>query len=475
MTFKKKFYKSVSAFAAYKYFAQGLEFLATIILSRLLLPEEYGFVAIIHVFSGFIQLFSNVGIGQSLVRSDYKYTFHKHLYNLSVWIGIALTLIMMGLSWPISIFFDKPALILPTMVIAFKFFFDSFTYVPYALLSKNLKFNVVGKVRLWATGLQIGLTIVLAYLGFSYWALIIPLIISPVFQFILLRKWVKMPFTLYSWRATKRTLFRIRSLMGNLSMDNFIKYWAGTTDKVVIGRLYTQADLGLYNRAFRFISMTNNLITGIFSMVLFPSLKKLMEEKGDVNKEYMDIIRVLGLLNLPIVFVLMVLPQNLVQLLWGADWIGVATFLPYVGIILFINSVNSPISHVYILYGKERVMLLVNSVNSLLTIALVIAGGLISMMHIIKFLALGFLIITTPLNLYFGFYRSFKYKVMEIARFWLPAMVFGTMLFLSVYFLWPVTRVLSLLLFLLFLLYELRSGLKESRKIIQRKLFFKPK
>jgi len=471
MSFKKNFYKRVSSYAAYNYLTQFMEFFSTIILSRLLLPEEYGFVAIIYIFSGFIQLFSNVGIGQSVIRSDYKYTFHKHLYSLSVWMGIALALIMIILSWPISIFFDNPALVLPTIVIATKFIFESFTYIPIAILVKELNFSLYGRIKLWAAGLQIILTISLAYLGLSYWALIIPLIISPAIKFAFLRKWVKIPLRVYGWAATKRILKRVRGLMGALSLNNFIKYWSGTADKVVIGKLYTQADLGIYNRAFRFVNMTNNLITRIFGTVLFPSLKKLMEEGGDSNKEFMDIIRVLALLNLPVIFILMVFPEKLVLLLWGNDWKAVAELLPYVGVILFFRALTTPLGPVYILYGKEKTMFLVNFANSILIVALVIIGGLISMLHILKFLALGFIFLTVPLNLYFGFYRSFGYKAFEVLRFWLPAVTFGILLFWSVYFAVTTLKLITFLGFLLLMLFELKQPLKESANVLLRKFF----
>jgi O-antigen/teichoic acid export membrane protein len=389
MSFKKTFYKSVSTFAVYNYLSQGLEFLATIVLSRLLLPEEYGFVAIIHVFAGFIRLFSNVGIGQSLVRSDYKYTFHKHLYSLSVWMGFALAGILMLLAYPIALFFNNMALVVPTLVISVKFIFDSLIYIPYAILSKALNFNLIGKIRLWTTAVQILMTIVLAFLGFSYWSLIIPLIINPIIQFVHLKIHVKMPLRIYGWRATKRMLYKIRSLMGNLSLINLLSYWTENTDKVIVGRLYSQADLGMYHRAFKFIRLTYQMISGLFGTVLFPSLKKLMEEKGNVQKEYLDIIKVVSFFNFPVVFILIVFPESLVWILWGAAWSGVAPFLPYVGLLLMFNAFFNTTPSVFILFKRERTLFLLNLVNSIVTISLVFIGGFISMLHILKFLALG--------------------------------------------------------------------------------------
>lgn len=470
MSFKKSFYKSVSTFAAYNYLAQGLEFFSTIILSRLLLPEEYGFVAIIHIFAGFIRLFSNVGIGHSLVRSDYKYTFHKLLYSLSVWMGFALSGILMLLAYPIAIFFENMALVIPTLVISIKFIFDSLLYIPFAILSKALNFNMIGKIRLWGTAIQIAITILMAYLGFSYWSLIIPLIINPIIQYAFLKKYVQMPLRIYGWKATKRTLIIIRSLMGNLSLINLVAYWTENTDKVLVGKFYSQADLGIYNRAFKFIRLTYQLIAGIFGTVLFPSLKKLMEVKGDVQKEYMDIIKVVVLFTLPVVFILMLLPESLVLILWGENWTEVAPLLPYVGLILLINSLINTSGSVFILFNKERVLFLVHLANSFITLSLVVAGALISMLHILKFLALGQIVLTLPIYLYFGFYKSFGFKPSKIFSFFAPSFIFGVLLFVSLEF--PITgfTLAALLGFLTFLLFQLKGPFHQSLLILKKRV-----
>ncbi|MFO7979082.1 MAG: oligosaccharide flippase family protein [Bacteroidales bacterium] len=468
MSFKKTFYKSVSTFAVYNYLAQALEFFSTIILSRLLLPEEYGFVAIIHIFASFIRLFSNVGIGHSLVRSDYGYTFHKLLYSLSVWMGFALSAILMLLAYPIGVFFDNMALVIPTLVISIKFIFDSLLYIPFAILSKALNFNLIGKIRLWGTFIQIIITIIMAYLGFSYWSLIIPLIINPIIQYALLKKYVQMPLRIYGWKATKRTLIIIRSLMGNLSLINLVAYWTENTDKVLIGKFYSQADLGIYNRAFRFLRLTYQLIAGIFGTVLFPSLKKLMEVKGDVQKEYMDIIKVVVLFTLPVVFVLVLLPETLVLILWGENWTRVAPFLPYIGLMMMFNSLINTSSSVFILFKKERVLFYVHLANSLITLSLVVAGALISMLHILKFLALGQILLTLPIYLYYGFYKSFGFKPSKILRFFTPAFLFGILLYGAIEYLGWEFRLLVLLGFVVFLLFELKGPVLQSLLFLRK-------
>ena len=470
MSFKKSFFKNISSFATFSYISQGLEFFSTIILSRLLLPEEYGFVAIILVFAGFMQLFSSVGISASIVRSDYGRTYHKHLNSLSIWIGFVLALSMMIMAYPIAIFFENTRLIIPIALVSFRFIFESFNHVPSACLSKLLKFNNLGIVNLIKSSFQIAFTIILAFLGFSYWSLIIPLIFSPLIAYAYLHKHVKLPLKIYGWRATKMIFSKIRSLMGHLSLSQFFTYWSGNLDKVIVARLYTQADLGLYNRAFRFIMIATNLISNIFSRVLFPSLKELMKKKGDVSKEFLDILRIINLFNMPIVLILLLFPTELVLILWGNDWIGVSDLLPYIGVILIFTSMFRATSPVYLLYNGEKMYTRVNIFNSVFRLIIIVIGGLISINHILMFITLNSIFINLPMHVYFGFYKSFGYKKNVILKFWMPIMLIGFGLFLSIYFQNIALRVVVLLIFNLLLLYNLRTTIWETLKYLKNKI-----
>lgn len=461
MSFKKKFLKNVSRFALFSYVSQALEFISTIVLSRVLVPEEYGFVAIITVFSGFILLFANVGVGTSVVRSDYGHTFHRYMFNLSIWMGVFFTIILMLMSYPVSVFFDDPKLILPIVVISVKFVFDSFTYIPYAILAKQLKFNHIGTAKLSGSVVQIGLSILMAYTGFSYWSLIVPMLISPVFQFLYLRKKVDVPLAFFGWKKTIYGFRMIKKLMGSLSLINLISYWSENVDKVVIGKMYSQADLGLYNRAFRFIMLSSRLVTGIFSTVLFPSLKDLMDQKGDVHKEYLDLLRIITLLNVPFLVILAIFPKQLVFILWGNDWMGVADYLPYVAIILVYQSIVNTMYSVFILYEKEKMLLLINILNTALTIAFVVVGGFYSMRHILIFLTLGMLLISIPLNIYFGFYKAFSYQKGPLLKFWLPLIGFGLAMFYTVCFDHYVPLIITISLFVVYLLFSIKNSIKK--------------
>ncbi|MBK8805446.1 MAG: oligosaccharide flippase family protein [Bacteroidales bacterium] len=459
MSFKKSFFKNISSLALYTYIQQGIEFFSTVILSRILLPDEYGFVTIIYLFSGFFQLFANAGIGQSLIRSDYGSTFHRHLFSLSMWIGISLAALLCIMAYPIAYFFNDMRLVLPTIIVSLYFVFDSINFIPHALLAKQLNFKIIGISRVAGTAFTIALTILLAYLGMSYWALIIPGICNPLIQYYILRKNSKFPLVIYSYKAAFRTLKKIKSLFGNLTLQNIVSYWGKNLDKMLIGKSYTMADLGLYNRAFRFIELNYKLISGIFSSVLFPSLKKLQSTNGDINKEYLDILGVTTLINYPLALILIAIPSELVYVLWGNNWMQVATYLPYIGIIIIFQTILSTMNPVFMLYGKEGKSSIITVFTSVFNATAIAIGAFFSMKMIIILYTCSIVLFIVPINIYFGFYKAFCVPVKQLLSFWLLKLVLVIVMLFSIIFEYREITLVTLLVFLVHLLFSQKKYL----------------
>lgn len=473
MTFKKTFFRSVANVATFTYISQAIEFFSTIILSRLLLPKEYGFVAIITLFSGFVQLFADNGIFQALIRSDFKYTYHRMLFNLSIWIGLLLTIVQCIFAYPISIIFNDPELFIPTMILSLRFLFDSINYVPVAIQIKELKFTQTGYTKLITTAFTIALSIIMAYFGFSYWALIIPNLISPLVQFAGHYYYTHFGIKMYSITKAYHTLKSIKKLMGNMTLNNTIGYWTNNADKVIIGKIFTQSDLGLYNRAFRFQDITNKLISAIFSNVLFPSMKKLQETGGNLQKEYFDILGIITIINFPIYAILILLPKQIVLMLWGNDWITVADYVPFVGIMIMFYSIRSTFTNIFLLYEKEGILTKITVATSVINVISAIWGSLYSMKDVLVFLTFSNVAINMPLFIYFGFYRSFRFDVGHIIKFWSIKLITGTGLILSLEFGNFYSTIVLLTILFVHLLWYQRANLKTvfvfSTKFLKRK------
>lgn len=470
MSFKKTLLKNIITLGGYNYASQIITFLSSIVLSRLLLPEEYGYVALITVFTGFVTIFADAGLSFAIIRSDYGRTYHKAMNNLSFYIGVLLFLIMLLLAYPIAYFYEDATLVLPTMVMSTVFIIGAFTIVPVAILSKNLDFAYVGKLRLIANLVSIVLMILLAMLGFSYWSLILPQLILHLLQFVLAEYKVRIGFKFYKLNYSIVAYRKTKSLITNLSSFNLINYWSRNADNLIIGKVYSSYDLGIYNRAYKMLQLALSLITGLFGTVLYPSLKKFKSEGGNVNDEYNNILGIISIINFPVGAVLILIPETFVRILWGDNWIQVAELLPYFGILILFQTLISTIGHIFILIEKEKAFMQIGVISAVLMVLSIIIGAFYSVKMIAVSYTVGFMVIIVPFNLYFGFYKTFKFQMIHLIKFWIPKLVLGIGILIAEILNQRYLVYIFMVIFAIHLIYFQRKDLLKLKILVQQKI-----
>jgi O-antigen/teichoic acid export membrane protein len=433
-TFKKSFFKNLFVSAGYTYVSQGLTFASSIVIARLLSPENYGLVGLITVFTGFIAVFVDSGISLAVIKSDYGQTYHKSLDTLALLMGIGLFVITALLAYPIARFYNNPALLWPTMVLATTFIFKSLYIVRAAILSKKLEFAYLGKVMLANTIVTIILTIIFAYAGFQHWAIIIPQVFGALLTAILYERKLGLKFNYYTLGHAKVALKYTKGIIGSLIGFNMVNYWSRNTDNLIVGKNFGIDNLGVYNRAYSLLTMPLSLITGLFGAVLFPSLKKLKNEGGDVNSEYMFVLRIIGIIVFPISCLLLLFPVQLVHILWGPKWHGVAQFLPYFGLLILTQPLLSTIGNFLVLQGKDRILMYSGWITSIFIVGSILFGAMFSMMGMVQAYSLCFLIIVLPYNIIFVYYKELNFGFKLLFRFWFPVVSLSIGIWLGCFF-----------------------------------------
>jgi O-antigen/teichoic acid export membrane protein len=470
MSFRKSLFKNIVVLGGFSYTTQILSFLSSIVLSRLLLPNEYGFVALITVFTGFINQFSDAGLSYLIIRSDYNRLFHSAIHSLSVLIGVILAAIVVLLAYPIALFYKNPALVLPTIIMSSSFILRSFTMVPFGILSKDLKFKKLGIIELVCTGLEISIMMAFAFLGFSYWSLILPSIAGNILRIIMYHRAANIRFRWLKWKFVVVGFRKAKGIIGNLTGFNLLNYWARNSDNLIIGKVFGTASLGIYDRAYKLLNLALNVMSGLFGKVLYPSLKDLQSQGGDVNKEYMNTLGIVSLLNFPVSILLIFFAKPLVLILWSENWIQVADLLPYIGILILSQTLNSTTGNIFILKGRERILMLLGIPTNIIIILSISAGAFISMIHVLRFYSLAFIIFDIPLVMYYGFRKSFGYTVPVILRFWLPKVLLSVFMVISVWMnLKEVTIILAVLYFL-HLIFDQREDILNVFKFLRKRM-----
>ncbi|MGN8071705.1 oligosaccharide flippase family protein [Mucilaginibacter sp. 22184] len=463
MSFKKNLFKNILVSGGYTYLSQLINFASSIIVSRILTPANYGLMGLITVFTGFILIFSDGGLSYALIRSDYGRTYQRILTNLSWILGSVLFLITVIMAYPISLFYKNSQLFWPTIVLSTTFLIRGLSLAQGALLAKQLKFGFIGKVTLICMVISVIITVILAYLGAAYWSLVIPQIFTAIITAIYYEREVKLGFKIFPLSYIKVGFKHTKRLIGSVIGFNTINYWSRNTDNMLVGKMYGAADLGIYNRAYSLLILPLSLITGLFNTILFPSMKKLQTEGGDIESEYYFVLRVITFLSYPLVIIFILFPHQLVLLLWGKNWLQVAVLLPYFGLLIFTQTLSSTCGSLLILYKKEREFMISGWVGAFFLISAIVIGAFISLKAIAQFYSISFFLFVLSFTVYYTFVYSLKFNKARVWGFWMPKILFSTLIWLSLYFDVLLMKQVLLGLLTAYLFFDCR---KEIGKII---------
>jgi O-antigen/teichoic acid export membrane protein len=457
MGFKAVFYKNLAKYSSYQLLITAISFASSIITARLLTPGEYGTIALITVFTGFIAYFKDAGISFLIIRENYSNKEISHIHFFSIGLGIILFLIMLLLAYPIALFYDNTALMYPAIGISFFLIIDSFTVVPSAVLSKQLDFDSIGKSNLYALLTSIIVTIVLALLNFSYWSLIIGQLSASLVNYLILSSKVSVTLILLSYKRIIIVFRNIQGMLYQIAGSRFLSYWTGNTDNMLIGKFYGVVDIGIYNRAYQLLSMQSNIIIGSFGTVLIPSLKMLEHETMKLRKEYTDSLNLISLAGFPLMCCLLFFSKEMVNLLWGSQWGSVAEITPYFGIMAITYMLHSTFASMYILTRKEKLLMPSGLAGTIMTVIIFFIGIQYSLETFVFLFAAGYLLTVLPVQLYVATFRAGIFTSDNLVSFWLPKILISVVLVFAVYYGYTMIKIFFTLFYFIHLLIMLRQ------------------
>lgn len=297
---------------------QGLQFVTIVFLARFLTPSDFGLIAMLSIFAAFATLLMNGGFASALIQqreecdSDSSTVFWFNLGS-----GTVLTL-MLGLSAPlISKFFGHPELIALTWAMALNVWIASWMTVHIALLTRHLDFRTQAKASGIANLVSAALAITLAMCGVGVWSLIAQMLSTTALNTILLWRF-------HSWRPTKTfSIQRFRTLFGFggfMLASSLIDTLSTRLHSVLIGKLYSSRDLGLYSQAISTRDFSQGILGSIFSRVALPVLSRHRDDTMALRARLKGANQLTMAVNLPAMLGLAVVADIAVPTLFGHQW-----------------------------------------------------------------------------------------------------------------------------------------------------------
>jgi O-antigen/teichoic acid export membrane protein len=291
------------------------------ILARLLSPKEYGIVGAALIMVDIGNVIANLGMSQVVVqRADLDQRHMGTVAFLSLFIATGLAVLQWVFAGVIADLFRVPELNIVSRVLAFIMFANAFNLLAEAVLSRNLKFKVSSMANLTAwTVANVGLAIPLAYLGLSYWALVIAAMAEAIFlsgiYLITARQYLAKPrFDLQSYRD-------IRTQSLGFSLAGVLAFGGQYMDKIIVARLLGTAELGIYTRAFTLIAMPANLFGNLSRTVVFPLLSKVQTDEARLRSAQLKGYALTAALTLPTSAFLCCFAKEIVLTMFGPRWV----------------------------------------------------------------------------------------------------------------------------------------------------------
>lgn len=298
--------------------SRGAGFLISMILARLITPEEFGIVALLLLFSGVAGLFVDSGFGAALIQKR-EHTFDDECtvfwFNLIAG-TIAGALLALAAPW-IARFYAQPILEPLTWVMAANLWLSAWMVVHNALLTKKLHFRTKMKAGVTATVISGTLAIVLAMDGWGVWALAAQTITATAVNVALL--WI-----LHAWRPawifsvhSFRRLFRFGGFM---LLSGLLDVVASRLYTVLVGKLYSAGDLGFFTRASATKDLPQGVLAGIFSKVAFPVFSAQSHDAVRLREWLRVALVTMMAINLPVMLGLCVTADAVVVTVYGPQW-----------------------------------------------------------------------------------------------------------------------------------------------------------
>ena len=296
----------------------SLRMASTIILARLLTPEDFGLFAMVLTVTVFVSNFKDMGLSMATIQ---RASVNHRQINTLLWLNVAMgsvsILILVSIAPVISWLYGEPRLTAIIMVLSSAFVFGGLTVQHQAILRRQMRFVALSGIEVTAIFIGIVIAIVSARYGAGYWALVfMQLAIEAV---TMIGVWV-----MCDWRpGLPGWAHGVRSLLGfggNITGFNAINYLMRNLDKILIGRYFGSQQLGVYSKAYQLMLLPLTELNTPISFVVLPALSRLAGQPDQYRRAYLRTLEKVAMLTVPVMAFAAATSDWLVAAILGPQW-----------------------------------------------------------------------------------------------------------------------------------------------------------
>lgn len=304
--------------------SQLAQLLGTLVTARLLLPSDYGKAAVVFPITAFAVIFTNLGLGSAVIHA--RRVTEKNL-STAFWInvatGVAVTLVICGLSFPLAALFHEDELV-PLLCLASLAFTLDMGIVHTALLERTFRFKQIAVVETGCTVLQFTVVALAAWAGAGAFSLVYGSLVYAVSRTACVWAIVRYRPRARPDRESARELW---SFSKGLTGYGIVNFWSRNADNLVLARFVSQTDLGNYNRAYNLMRLPVYQMNTMMGRLLFPALTRLRDDRDRLGRAWLRATVAAITWAAPVTLLMAVAAPALVEVLLGRRWLGMVPVL----------------------------------------------------------------------------------------------------------------------------------------------------
>jgi len=322
-----------------KLVGQIFAWVITIIVIRLLSPEDYGLMAMAMIFVNFLMLLNELGLGAVLIQSE---TLDKEevrqIFGVILLLNTLFFIILYTLAPWFGGFFGEERLIPIIQVLSLQFLIGAFEVIPVSMLERELDYKKKSLAYLVASMSGGLMTLYLALEGHGVWSLVWGSMTSLVLKTIginLVSPYIQMP--KFSFKGMRRTV----SFGGLVTIERALWFFYTQADVLIIGKLLGKELLGLYSVAMHLSSLVMHKIGGIVNDVVFPTFSRVQGEPDKIALYFIKAVRVMSFFVFPMFLGMASISSELVGVLLGEKWQSIGIILSILVLIMPLRMISN--------------------------------------------------------------------------------------------------------------------------------------
>lgn len=318
--------------------AKAVSLLVSILLARILLPEDYSIVSIVTIFFAFCDVIISGGLNTALIQ---KKDADREDYITVLWTSVTLAAVMYGVMFLcaplIASLYGKHQLVLIIRVMGLTFFINAFKSVLSAHTSSNLQFKKFFFSTIIGTAVSAVVGIAMALNGFGAWALVAQQMTNSLIDTLVL---------FVTTRIDLRARFSLKKLRGLFSygwkvfVTSIITVAYDQINPLIVGLRFSGADLAYYSKGRSFPGLVDSTVSDTLAAVLFPAMSKVQDDREKVLGFTRRYVKTASYVIFPVMVGLFAVADSFVRVVLTEKWLPAVPYIRIFAVALMFNVIN---------------------------------------------------------------------------------------------------------------------------------------